>query len=122
MAASLTCTSCSEDWLDLNPSTSVPTDQAFNTLEDAQSALNGIYRLASAHSYYGDNYFYYGDCRAADVNEEMKRSATFALAGLISDDELNADNIIPSPFDKRVVPAIAAAVMDAARRSGIAKL
>ncbi|MEE1233664.1 MAG: RagB/SusD family nutrient uptake outer membrane protein [Phocaeicola sp.] len=67
MAASLTCTSCSEDWLDLNPSTSVPTDQAFNTLEDAQSALNGIYRLASAHSYYGDNYFYYGDCRAADV-------------------------------------------------------
>lgn len=62
------------------------------------------------------------DCRAADVNEEMKRSATFALAGLISDDELNADNIIPSPFDKRVVPAIAAAVMDAARRSGIAKL
>ena len=62
------------------------------------------------------------DCRAADVNEEMKRSATFALAGLISDDELNSDYIIPSPFDKRVVPAIAAAVMDAARRSGIAKL
>lgn len=50
LAASLACTSCSDSWLDLNPSTSVPTDQAFSSLEDAQSALNGIYRLASAHS------------------------------------------------------------------------
>ena len=47
LAASLACTSCSDSWLDLNPSTSVPTDQAFTTLENAQTALNGIYRLAS---------------------------------------------------------------------------
>ncbi|MBQ8524836.1 MAG: NADP-dependent malic enzyme [Clostridia bacterium] len=62
------------------------------------------------------------DCRASDVNEEMKKAATIALAELISDEELSCDYIIPSPFDKRVVPAIAEAVADAARRSGIAKL
>lgn len=45
--------SCSESWLDLDPSTSIQTPEAIRTLEDAQSALNGIYRLASAHSYYG---------------------------------------------------------------------
>lgn len=61
------------------------------------------------------------DARASDINEEMKKSATLALASLISDDELCADYIIPSPFDKRVVPAIAAAVADAARKSGLAK-
>ena len=73
LAASLACTSCSDSWLDLNPSTSVPTDQAFTTLENAQTALNGIYRLASAHSYYGDNFFYFGDCRAADVQARMSK-------------------------------------------------
>jgi len=61
------------------------------------------------------------DCRASDVNEEMKRSATYAIASLITDRELSAEYIIPSPFDKRVVPAVAAAVIDAARRSGVAK-
>ncbi len=61
------------------------------------------------------------DARASDINEEMKKSATLALASLVSDDELCADYIIPSPFDKRVVPAIAAAVADAARKSGLAK-
>ena len=73
LAASLACTSCSDSWLDLNPSTSVPTDQAFTTLENAQTAMNGIYRLASAHSYYGDNFFYFGDCRAADVQARMSK-------------------------------------------------
>lgn len=67
LLATLGSTSCSESWLDLDPSTSVETPKAIQTLEDAQSALNGIYRLASAHSYYGDNYLYYGDCRAEDV-------------------------------------------------------
>ena len=62
--------SCSESWLDLDPSTSIQTPEAIRTLEDAQSALNGIYRLASAHSYYGDNYLYYGDCRAEDVQAD----------------------------------------------------
>ena len=51
--------SCSADWLDLNTTSSVETGQAIVTLDDAQIALNGIYRLASGHSYYGDNYWYY---------------------------------------------------------------
>lgn len=58
---------CSESWLNLNPSTSVTTDQALSTLTDIQTALYGVYRQTSQHSYYGDNYWYYGDCRAMDV-------------------------------------------------------
>ena len=52
-------TACSGDWLDLDPSTSVTSDNAIQSLEDAKTALNGIYRIASEHSYYGDNYLYY---------------------------------------------------------------
>ena len=58
------------------------------------------------------------DAGATDVNEEMKRSATLALASIIGDDELRADNIIPSAFDKRVVARVAEAVAAAARRTG----
>lgn len=61
------------------------------------------------------------DVRASDINEEMKLAAAEALAALISDDELSAEYIIPAPFDKRVVPAVAAAVADAARRTGVAR-
>lgn len=61
-AMSLVGSSCSGDWLNLNPSTSVTTPQAIRTLEEAQIALNGIYRIAASHSYYGDNYLYYADC------------------------------------------------------------
>ncbi len=57
------------------------------------------------------------DSRATDITEEMKVAATFALAELIDDDELNPDYIIPSPFDKRVVPAVAKAVANAAKCS-----
>lgn len=60
-------TACSGDWLDLDPSTSVTSDNAIQSLEDAKTALNGIYRIASEHSYYGDNYLYYADCRGEDV-------------------------------------------------------
>lgn len=60
------------------------------------------------------------DCRANTINEEMKLAAAEALAGLIQDDELSADYIIPKAFDKRVGPAVAAAVADAARRTGVA--
>ncbi len=62
------------------------------------------------------------DVRASDINEEMKMAAAHALAGLISDEELSADYIIPKAFDKRVGPAVAAAVAEAARRSGVARL
>ena len=62
------------------------------------------------------------DVRASDINEEMKMAAAEALAGLISPEELNADYIIPRAFDKRVGPAVAAAVAEAARKSGVARI
>ena len=61
------------------------------------------------------------DCRASDINEEMKLAAAEALAGLIADDELSADYIIPKAFDERVGPAVAAAVAEAARKTGVAR-
>jgi len=62
------------------------------------------------------------DVRASDINEEMKMAAAKALADLISDEELSADYIIPKAFDKRVGPAVAAAVAQAARDSGVARI
>ena len=62
------------------------------------------------------------DVRASDINEEMKMAAAEALAGLISDEELCEDYIIPKAFDPRVGPAVAKAVADAARKSGVARL
>ena len=62
------------------------------------------------------------DVRASDINEEMKMAAAKALADLISDEELSADYIIPKAFDKRVGPAVAAAVAEAARKSGVARI
>ena len=62
------------------------------------------------------------DVRASDINEEMKVAAAEALAGLISDDELNEEYIIPAAFDPRVGPAVAKAVADAARRTGVARI
>ena len=62
------------------------------------------------------------DVRASDINEEMKMAAAGALAALISDGELSADYIIPRAFDKRVGPAVAKAVAEAARASGVARL
>lgn len=61
------------------------------------------------------------DAHAKDINEEMKMAAAEALAGLIQDDELSADYIIPKAFDPRVGPAVAAAVAEAARKSGAVK-
>ena len=62
------------------------------------------------------------DVRARDINDEMKIAAAEALASLIADDELSEDYIIPQAFDKRVGPAVAKAVAEAARRSGVARL
>ena len=61
------------------------------------------------------------DVHASDINEEMKLAAARALAGLISDEELNADHIIPKAFDPRVGKAVAEAVADAAVRTGVAR-
>ena len=62
------------------------------------------------------------DVRASDINEEMKMAASMALANLVSDEELSADYIIPAAFDKRVGPAVAKAVAEAARRTGVARI
>ena len=61
------------------------------------------------------------DVRARDINEEMKIAAAYALANLISDEELNADYIIPAAFDPRVKEAVSKAVAQAARDSGVAR-
>jgi len=62
------------------------------------------------------------DVRASDINDEMKIAAARAIAGLISDEELEPGYILPAPFDKRVGPAVAAAVADAARKTGVARI
>ena len=62
------------------------------------------------------------DVRASDINEEMKLAAAEALANLITPEELSADYIIPKAFDPRVGPAVAKAVAEAARRTGVARL
>ena len=62
------------------------------------------------------------DVRASDINEEMKLAASEALASLIAPGELNPEYIIPDPFDRRVAPAVAKAVAEAARRTGVARV
>ncbi|MGN0768098.1 MAG: NADP-dependent malic enzyme [Christensenellales bacterium] len=62
------------------------------------------------------------DVRAKDINEEMKIAAAKAIASLVSDEELAPDYIIPKAFDKRVGPTVAAAVAQAARDSGVARI
>lgn len=60
------------------------------------------------------------DVRARDINDEMKVAAAHAIAGLVADAELSVDYFMPAPLDKRVATAVAHAVADAARRSGVA--
>ena len=62
------------------------------------------------------------DVRASQINEEMKLAASRALADLVSPEELSEDYIIPAAFDKRVGPAVAKAVADAARATGVARI
>ena len=60
------------------------------------------------------------DVQAKEINEEMKLAAVHAIAGLISDEELQADYVIPDPFDRRVAAHVAAAVAKAAMETGVA--
>ncbi|MDR2510691.1 MAG: NAD-dependent malic enzyme, partial [Spirochaetaceae bacterium] len=62
------------------------------------------------------------DVRASDINDDMKIAAALALAGLISGSELKADYIIPAAFDPRVKDAVAKAVSEAARKTGVARI
>ncbi len=61
------------------------------------------------------------DVRASEINDEMKVAAALALAGLVSEEALSADFILPEPFDPRVAPTVAEAVAEAAVRSGVAR-
>lgn len=60
------------------------------------------------------------DVRACEINEAMKKAAVFAIAELVSEEELTEQYVIPSPLDERVAPAVAAAVASAARETGVA--
>ena len=62
------------------------------------------------------------DCRASEINEEMKVAASYAIASLVGDDELNPDYILPQAFDRRVGKAVAEAVKDAAVKTGVARI
>ena len=62
------------------------------------------------------------DCRATDINEEMKIAAAQAIASLVSDEELKADYIIPAPFDNRVGETVAKAVKEAAIKTGVNRI
>ena len=62
------------------------------------------------------------DCRASCINEEMKVATSFALASLIPDDELSEENIIIGALDKRVAPAVAEAVIETAKKTGVARI
>ncbi|MDD2495047.1 MAG: NAD-dependent malic enzyme, partial [Tissierellia bacterium] len=62
------------------------------------------------------------DVRASDINDEMKIAAAYAIADLVSEAELKSDYIIPTIFDLRIKDAVAAAVAEAARKSGVARI
>lgn len=62
------------------------------------------------------------DTRSSDINDEMKIAAAFAIAGFVSEDKLSADYIIPAPFEPGIGKAVASAVADAARRTGVARI
>ncbi len=61
------------------------------------------------------------DVRASDINKQMLTAASYAIASLVSEDELCADYILPKAFDKRIAPTVAAAVSEAAIKSGVAR-
>lgn len=62
------------------------------------------------------------DVRATRINERMKIAAAEAIAELVAEDKVSPDYVIPDPFDKRVAPAVAAAVAKAAMESGVARI
>ena len=62
------------------------------------------------------------DCRASDINEEMKIAASFAIASLVEDNKLKPDYILPHAFDKRIGQTVAKAVKDAAIKTGVARI
>ena len=84
--------------------------------QSARKALSP-HRLSLIHIFRGAL-----DVRASDINDEMKVAAAYAIADLIPDNEITADYIIPNPFDERVAKAVAKAVAEAARKTGVARI
>ncbi len=62
------------------------------------------------------------DVRASDINDDMMEAAARAIAALVDDEHRSSDYVIPGPFDPRVAQAVASAVADAARASGVARI
>ena len=62
------------------------------------------------------------DVRASDINDEMKLAAAYAIASIVSDDELCPEYIIPNSFNEKVTPAVAKAVAEAAKKTGVARI
>ncbi len=62
------------------------------------------------------------DCRAKTINDEMKLAASYAIAGLVDDAQLTEDYILPEAFDERIGATVAKAVMEAAKKSGVARI
>ena len=83
--------------------------QRFPQPDQQRSGIPGIFRGAL-------------DVRAKDINDEMKVAAAYAIANLIDEKDLNADYIIPNPFDKRVAKAVAEAVAEAAKKTGVNRI
>lgn len=92
LVAGLSFSSCSEDWLNVDPSTSMNSEKALTNLSDLQYAMNGVYRLASAHSYYGDNYLYFGDCRGADVQARIPKGSGGRVSAYYEYNTIATDN------------------------------
>ena len=62
------------------------------------------------------------DVKARQITEDMKVAAVYAIAGLVSDEELSPEYILPLAFDKRIVPAVSKAVAEAAIKDGVARV
>lgn len=92
LVAGLAMASCSEDWLNVDPSTSMNSEDAVKSVSDLRFAMNGVYRLASAHSYYGDNYLYFGDCRGADVQARIPKGSGGRVSAYYEYNAISTDN------------------------------
>lgn len=94
---------CTGDWLDVDPTTAVDSEKAIHDLKTAQIALNGAYRIAASHSYYGDNYLYYADCRGEDVQARISkgpggRVSPYYEFNVTATDQLNVVRVWNQPY------------------------